>query len=141
MFWIISFLLEFLTTERDWKFLLILMFNNRKCSLDIVEVHLAEAYFNENSYWLKAIKCFCKRFHLRCLTGFRILFGNKIYFDYKILLKVSWKLRTFNKFSIYCLKLFNIRFDEDAIVVSVFLFQIVELLCQYLIVGASKCLS
>ena len=35
----ISLLLEFLTAERDWKFLLIRMFNNRKCSLDIVGIY------------------------------------------------------------------------------------------------------
>ena len=35
----ISLLLEFLTAERDWKFLLIRMFNNRKCSLDIVKIY------------------------------------------------------------------------------------------------------
>ena len=35
----ISLLFEFLTAERDWKFLLIRMFNNRKCSLDIVGIY------------------------------------------------------------------------------------------------------
>ena len=40
----ISLLFEFLTAERDWKFLLIRMFNNRKCSLDIVGIIFAEAY-------------------------------------------------------------------------------------------------
>ena len=38
--WIISFLFEFQTTEPDWKFLLIWMLNNRKCSFNIVEVYL-----------------------------------------------------------------------------------------------------
>ena len=40
----ISLLFEFLTAERDWKFLLIRMFSNRKCSLDIVGIIFEEAY-------------------------------------------------------------------------------------------------
>ena len=35
----ISLLFEFLTAERNLKFLLIRMFNNRKCSLDIVGIY------------------------------------------------------------------------------------------------------
>ena len=35
----ISLLFEFLTAERDWKFLLIRMFSNRKYSLDIVGIY------------------------------------------------------------------------------------------------------
>ena len=31
--------IECRTTERDWKFLLIQMFNNRKCFLDVVEIY------------------------------------------------------------------------------------------------------
>ena len=34
-YWISLLLFEFLTAESDWKFLLIQMFNNRKCSLDM----------------------------------------------------------------------------------------------------------
>ena len=59
LYWIISFLMEFLIAEHDWKFLLNWIFNNRKCSLDIVEVYL-QKYMQNPACQISKMEFFTK---------------------------------------------------------------------------------
>ena len=94
-YWTSLLLVEFLTAESDWKFLLIQMFNNSKYSLDMVEIYMQKHIknaacqmslgwsFSWNSCLLKAVNYFCRVLHLRCLTEFwiRLWFNHKLYFE------------------------------------------------------------
>ena len=99
---IISFLLEFITTEHDWKFLMSWMFNNGKCSFIIYNWSIfAEPYsepclwniwdgvFREHYYCCQVIECFCKRLYLKCLTGYEYANVWICWFNHKLYLKFS----------------------------------------------------
>ena len=94
----ISLFFEFLTVERDWKFLLIRMFNKRKCSLDIVGIYSQKHIPNPTCQILSKMEfllkivifenpltIFAKDFTLRCLTEFRM----RHWFDANVYYKIG----------------------------------------------------